>query len=166
MKVVMRPNQSAVGTHYDFVRAVLNLKAAKSERGEPNITNLYDEFVVDHLRTVHIQPDRSDLNDAHNGPAFFPWHRQFLINFEQALQKVSGNPLLGLPYWDWSVDQSEAPHPQPSWPFIPWFLGGDGSSDPRVLGKVLDGEFAYDARKDGDPKKWVLNVRTGEEPTP
>jgi tyrosinase len=166
MKVVMRPNQSAVGTHYDFVRAVLNLKAAKSERGEPNITNLYDEFVVDHLRTVHIQPDRSDLNDAHNGPAFFPWHRQFLINFEQALQKVSGNPLLGLPYWDWSVDQSEAPYPQPSWPFTPWFLGGDGSSDPRVLGKVLDGEFAYDARKDGDPKKWVLNVRTGEEPTP
>jgi hypothetical protein len=30
----------------------------------------------------------------------------------------------------------------------------------------LDGPFAYDAYKDGDPKKWVLNVRTGEEPTP
>ena len=167
MKVVMRPNQSAVGTQYDFVQAVLNLKATKSERGEANITNLYDEFVVDHLRTAHIQRDGSDLNDAHNGPAFFPWHRQFLIHFEQALQKVSGNPLLGLPYWDWSVDQSEAPSPQPSWPFTPSFLGGDGSREPRVLDKVLDGAFAYDARKDDDPKKWVLNVRvTAEERTP
>ena len=166
MKLVMRPNQSAVGNLDRFVQGVLNLKAAKSERGEPNITNLYDEFVVDHLRTVHIQPDRRDFNDAHNGPAFFPWHRQFLIDFEQALQKVSGNPLLGLPYWDWSVDQSAFPWPQPSWPFIPSLVGGDGSSDPHVLGKVTDGQFAYDARKDGDPKKWVLNVRTGEEPTP
>ena len=76
MKVVMRPNQSAVGTHYDFVQAVLNLKAAKSERGEPNIPNLYDEFVVDHLAyCAYTAPDRRDFNDAHNGPAFFPWHR-------------------------------------------------------------------------------------------
>jgi tyrosinase len=137
MKVVMRPNQSAVGTHYDFVRAVLNLKAAKSERGEPNITNLYDEFVVDHLRTVHIQPDRSDLNDAHNGPAFFPWHRQFLINFEQALQKVSGNPLLGLPYWDWSVDRS----PNSSIWGSSGFLGGNG--DPGNNYQVPSGPFAF-----------------------
>jgi len=164
MKVVMRPNQNAPGNLYRFVEPVLNLKAAKSNSSDPNSPNLYDEFVAAHLRTEHIQPDGRDLNDAHRGPAFFPWHRVFLKAFEEWLQFVSGNPLLGLPYWDWSVDQSPAPYPQPSWPFNS-SLGGDGSSDPHVLGKVMDGEFAYDARKDGDPKKWVLNVRTlGEAP--
>jgi hypothetical protein len=83
--------------------------------------------------------------------------------FESWLQLVSGNQILGLPYWDWSVDQSAFPWPQPSWPFIPSLVGGDGSSDPNVLGKVTDGQFAYDARKDGDPKKWELNVHTPGE---
>ena len=165
MKVVMRQNQNAVGTHDSFVQAVLNLKAAKSDPSKPDSPYLYDEFVAAHLRTAHIQPDGRDLNDAHRGPAFFPWHRVFLVAFEEWLQFASGNPLLGLPYWDWSVDQSAFPWPQPSWPFIPSLVGGDGSSDPHVLGKVTDGQFAYDARKDGDPKKWVLNVRTpGEAP--
>jgi hypothetical protein len=166
MKVVMRPNQNAPGNLDSFVQGVLNLKAAKSDPRDPNSRILYDEFVAAHLGTVHIQPDGRDFNDAHNGPAFFPWHRVFLLALEEWLQFATGNPLLGLPYWDWSVDQSAAPYPQPSWPFTDYYLGGDGSSDPRVLGKVTDGQFAYDARKDGDPKKWVLNVRTGEEPTP
>jgi hypothetical protein len=168
MKLVMRQNQSAVGTHDSFVQAVLNLKATKSDPSKPDSPYLYDEFVTKHLGTEHIQPwpDGRDLNDAHRGPAFFPWHRQFLIEFERALQKVSANPLLGLPYWDWSVDQSAFPWPQPSWPFIPSLVGGNGSSDPHVLGKVTDGQFAYDERPDKDPKKWVLNVRTNEEPTP
>jgi hypothetical protein len=168
MKVVMRPNQNAPGNLDRFVQGVLNLKAAKSDPRDPNSRILYDEFVAAHLGTVHIQPppDGRDFNDAHNGPAFFPWHRVFLLALEEWLQFATGNPLLGLPYWDWSVDQSAAPYPQPSWPFTDYYLGGDGSSDPRVPGKVTDGQFAYDAHKDGDPKKWVLNVRTGEEPTP
>ena len=36
----------------------------------------------------------------HWGPAFLPWHRYFLREFELALQKFK--PRVTLPYWDWT----------------------------------------------------------------
>jgi hypothetical protein len=35
MKLVMRINQNAVATHDSFVKAVLNLKATKSDSSDP-----------------------------------------------------------------------------------------------------------------------------------
>jgi Common central domain of tyrosinase len=144
MKVVMRQNQSSLDATQkaNFVQAVLNMKAAGA----------YDEFVAVHRDTVHIQPDGRDFNDAHRGPAFFPWHRGFLQGFEWFLGGASGDETMGLPYWDWSVDD------------FPDFLGGNGSGSD---GKVMDGEFAYDRRPEGDKRKWTLTVRIpNEEKTP
>ena len=37
---------------------------------------------------------------AHLGPAFFPWHRQYLQEFERDLQIESGGDnSITLPYW-------------------------------------------------------------------
>jgi hypothetical protein len=152
MKLVMRSNQSRLGPTQkaQFAQLVLDLKAYEGT---------YDEFVAGHRDTVHIDPRTgNDLNDAHRGPAFFPWHREYLRRLETWLQYVANDPLLGLPYWDWSVDND--PNDLSFWG--PLFMGGNGRTSD---GKVMDGPFAYDARKDGDPKKWVLNVRTpGEAP--
>ena len=142
-----------------FVDAVLKLKA----------NGKYDQHVRWHRDSIHKDPNTGkELKDAHEGPAFFAWHREFLKRFEKDLQDAVGDPNFGLPYWDWTIDRPSVDPVDPlrpavsQWPFTPDFLGGDGTSD---HGKVVDGPFAYDARKDGDPKKWVLNVRTpGEAP--
>src|SRR5918994_1673972 len=135
-----------------FVDAVLALKAEKRDN-----TNRYDQYVRAHLNTDHGQDSAGGpLNDAHYGPAIFPWHRQFLIQFERDLQRVSGNQNLGLPYWVWSVDNS-----QTSSIWGSDFMGPNGDSSDDW--KVKDGPFAYDKRNKDDPRKWVLNVPTSVE---
>ena len=157
--MAVRKNQAALSApeKQKFVQAVLALKA---EKKPGNTLSTYDQYVREHGDTAPSDPvtHKHSPDYAHAGPAFFPWHREYLLRFEADLQRISGDPNLGLPYWDWSVDQAP-----PSWPFTADFLGGNGRDSD---GKVLDGEFAFDARKDGDPKKWVLNVRTNEELEP
>lgn len=41
---------------------------------------------------------------GHRGQYFLPWHANFLFEFEAELQRVSGNPKLSVPYWDWSLE--------------------------------------------------------------
>ncbi len=53
----------------------------------------YDQFVLRHANPP--------MTAIHRAPAFLPWHRRFIFDFEQELQRVSGNPDLGLPYWNW-----------------------------------------------------------------
>jgi Common central domain of tyrosinase len=107
-----------------FVGAVNALKA----RGQ------YDRFVEQHRWA--FQQGASD--PAHNGPAFLPWHREYLRRFERALQAI--DPSVSLPYWDWTTQRSTTA--------LPWttdFLGGDGDAS----GRVTTGPFAH----------WTLTVR-------
>ena len=88
---------------------------------------------------------------GHRGLAFLPWHREFEKRFERDLQNAAQDPLLGLPYWDWSVDSSKT---SPIW--LSGSMGGNGQTS---NGQVVNGPFAY---KTG---QWTLNVRTPEETT-
>ncbi|WNI26728.1 tyrosinase family protein [Streptomyces sp. ITFR-16] len=112
-----------------FVDAVLTLK----RKGR------YDEFVRTHIEFYQGDGD-SGLRVAHMAPSFFPWHRKFLLEFEQALQQV--DPAVSVPYWDWTVDRTPAASL--------WgedFLGGDGQGSDR---KVTTGPFA---RRNGT---WIV----------
>ncbi|ORX81815.1 Di-copper centre-containing protein [Basidiobolus meristosporus CBS 931.73] len=90
-----------------FIGAILELK----RRGK------YDGFVVQHVDGFPF---------AHNSPAFFPWHRKYLLNFEDALREI--DPDVTVPYWDWTLD-SQAPEASP---IFTWF-GGNGEGEDNCL---------------------------------
>jgi tyrosinase len=140
-----------------FVDALKKLKAAPS-RFTPPTMNRYDDYVYVHMQAMLEfsidDPTKPVANGnwtktadmrmpmwAHRCPAFLPWHRELLYQFERDLQTVSGDPSLGLPYWDWSVDQSPT-----GLPWLDDFMGGDGSDGP-----VMAGPFAGVA-------KWPLTL--------
>ncbi|KAK9718850.1 hypothetical protein K7432_005138 [Basidiobolus ranarum] len=75
-------------------------------------TRLYDNLVVTHSGYYQF---------GHNSSAFLPWNRYYLRQFEQNLQLI--NPLVTLPYWDWSLD-SQAPERST---IFKWFGSNGGS---------------------------------------
>jgi tyrosinase len=52
--------------------------------------------------TLHVT--RSDLK--HGSDMFLPWHRQFLMNFENSLRGLGGKyKCVTIPYWDWGKER-------------------------------------------------------------
>ena len=113
-----------------FVQAVKALKA----------NGTYDQYVLQHVQAMaHGTPPgtpSSIRNAAHRGPAFLPWHREYLRRLELDLQQVSGDPNLGIPYWDWATDAA-LPNPATSPVWGNDLLGGNGS--PVTTGPFASG---------------------------
>jgi tyrosinase len=118
MHLRCRKNQATltVAEKARFVAAVLALKA----------DGTYDQYVSDHMGA---------MADAHRGPAFLPWHREFLRRFELDLQRVDAG--VTLPYWNWTIDNAPT-----SSIWDPTFLGGNGRPSD---GQVTTGPFAFSA---------------------
>lgn len=123
----------------EFVDAVLALKAARSPF-DPDLS-YYDQFVVWHL-TLYPCSIGHEMARGHGGPMFLPWHRQFLLLYENALREVSRNNRLTVPYWDWTDPESTTAV------FSDDLMGGDGNPDEEYA--VTTGPFAKG--------KWELNV--------
>jgi tyrosinase len=125
MRVRRNAKSLTAGEKRAFTEAILALKATPS----PWDTSLstYDQFVV-----WHRDAFACDVMSAHMGPAFFPWHRQFLLLFEQQIQQV--DPGVTVPYWDWTVDDEPS-----SYLWNDDFMGGDG--DPEQTYAVTSGPF-------------------------
>ncbi|WP_149179681.1 tyrosinase MelC2 [Streptomyces sp. TRM49041] len=132
--MTVRKNQATLTAEEKgrFVAALLELKR----------TGKYDPFVHTHNEFIMSDTDYGD-RVGHRSPSFLPWHRRFLLEFEQALQAV--DPDVALPYWDWTADRTPA-----SSLWAPDFLGGTGRSRD---GRVLDGPFARSAGG------WTIGVR-------
>ena len=101
----------------NFVRAVLKLKKTPSpyDRG----LNFYDQFVKWHRDLYRCTPGQRELI-AHGGPMFLPWHRAYVLAFENALRRVSGKRIT-VPYWDWTSPGSTRAALR--------LVGGDGDPD-------------------------------------
>ena len=88
----------------NFLRAVLTLKNTIANPAAPvaQQISIYDQFVATHLYTLSINVPGGGIpiNMGHQNSAFCPWHRYYLLQFEQALQAV--DPSVTLPYWDWT----------------------------------------------------------------
>jgi tyrosinase len=118
----------------NFVDAVLGLKKKPS----PWLDGLsvYDTFVLWHRDSFGCA-----VMAAHMGPAFFPWHRQFLLLFEEQLRLIE--PTVTVPYWDWAVDNSPDA--------AVWgddMMGGNG--DPAADYAVTTGPFRQGA--------WTIDI--------
>jgi tyrosinase len=60
-----------------------------------NSVSVYENFAQAHVGQV---------DGAHFGAYFLPWHRQMLYEFELALNRVAPpGPTIAIPYWDWSA---------------------------------------------------------------
>ncbi len=115
----------------ELVNAILELKAS----------GIYDQFVLRHAN--------ADMFAIHRSPAFLPWHRRFLWDFEKELQRVSNNPNLGIPYWNWPEGGSNA---------TMWdddLLGGNGD---QFSNAVTRGPF-----REG---QWITINRSGTQTGP
>ncbi|MFI6444620.1 tyrosinase family protein [Kitasatospora sp. NPDC050543] len=132
--MAVRKNQATLTAKEkrDFVNALLELK--RSGR--------YDTFVSTHNSFIVSDTDNGE-RVGHRSPSFLPWHRRFLLQFEQALQSV--DPGVTLPYWDWTADRT----PTASL-WGPDLLGGNGRSSD---GQVTTGPFAFSGGN------WPINVR-------
>ncbi|MEO3976046.1 tyrosinase family protein [Streptomyces sp. CAU 1734] len=95
-------------------------------------TGQYDEFVRMHA-DFFVTDAEGRPRAAHMTPSFFPWHRRYLWEFEQALQSV--DPAVTIPYWDWTTDNTPGAS---LW--ADDFLGGTGRAGDR---RVMTGPFAH-----------------------
>jgi len=125
-------NQLTPQEKQKFVNALLALKA----------NGTYDRYVQMHLDAMANATPQGG-NSAHRGPAFLPWHREYLRRFELELQNI--DPDVTIPYWDWSVDRSTSAS---IW--APDFIGGDGNSSNN--NRVETGPFAHNAGN------WPLSI--------
>lgn len=126
----------------NFVNAVLALKK-KTSIVHPGNTGFsrYDDYVEVHRNaTLAAMSHTSQPGWAHAGPAFLPWHREFILQFENDLASIEST--VTLPYWDWT-DSSPAASPLNA-----AFLGGNGIGGDQM---VTDGPFAGN--------KWTLHVK-------
>lgn len=109
-------NEAAV---QKYIAAVFKLKAQKGRK-----YSAYDELVAIHLGVVGLTISEDNLRDdpfypetaipktglatgaqqgkngGHAGPAFLPWHRQYLKVYEAALREI--DPEVVIPFWDWT----------------------------------------------------------------
>ncbi|MFC8594004.1 grixazone synthase [Streptomyces atroolivaceus] len=126
----------------------LNMTAEEKRRFVHAVREIKRRGIYDRFVDLHIRVNSTDYLDKETGkrlghvnPGFLPWHRQYLLKFEQALQQVDRR--VTLPYWDWTVDHGED---SPLWDEN--FMGGNGRPGDR---RVMTGPFARD-------NGWKLNI--------
>ena len=91
-------------------------KAVKQLQSGPSPTP-YDAIVK-----IHVDNQAA----VHGYPLFFPWHRYYVLVFEQHLQAI--DPSIMVPYWDWGYD-SQAPEASPI--LSARYFGGNGQGSEK-----------------------------------
>ncbi len=137
--LAVRPNVADLSheQRVALVDAILALKETPAPIEGYESYSYYDMFVKWH-RDVFFCGRRQS---AHMGANFLPWHRQYLLMFEQALNEVSDTPIV-LPYWDWTDPAST------NGLFRKDLMGGNGN--PAQEYAVTSGRF--------EKGEWRLNV--------
>lgn len=128
-----------------FLAALLRMKNTIANPLEPDTSkhiSIYDQFVLIHNAVdARIQLGGATAVDpAHQGSAFGPWHREFLLRFELELQRFDPNVML--PYWDWTDGPGNM-----NIIFNEFGMGPDG--DPLDFDQIKLGYFASEKPSTG-----------------
>ena len=130
-----------------FINALLALKKEPTVTPSGTATNIYDQFVAIHQGVVDRGSGSARGNGAHNGPAFCSWHREYILRFEKALQDISGDPNMFLPYWSWESGNASDTNSI----FVDTFMG------PRE--RITSGFFAEVPDPNVNPDGWRVDPR-------
>lgn len=99
-------------------------------------TNAINQLRADGSYSTFVEQHEGAMGHGHGGPAFFPWHREFILRFEHALQAIDSS--VSLPYWDWTAENLNSAGTES----LIWrndFMGGPGAAG---TGNVTTGPFA------------------------
>ena len=94
-------------------------QTCSSIRTRPEIKSLSNSQFNDYVNCIKKLMNATDSNSysgftsthwnnvpqAHNVPAFLPWHRYFLYTMQRQFDQACGGNVV-VPYWDWSQDYS------------------------------------------------------------
>ena len=98
----------------ELIKALLLIKVEIANPGAPleEQVSVYDRFVSLHGSVMSVTaPGNPDVNMGHWFPGFLPWHREFLLRFERALNKVAPTGVeIAIPYWPWSDAAATSDH--------------------------------------------------------
>jgi len=106
-----------------YIRTVKTASTKQPFKGE------YDQLIGIHERLFS--------NGIHNRNYFLPWHRWYILAYENILRKVDCR--VTVPYWDWSLD-SQSLFASDVWNSdLCKYIGLGGNGNPRC---VTTGPFA------------------------
>ncbi|HEX5740595.1 MAG TPA: tyrosinase family protein [Pilimelia sp.] len=146
---VVRYNQAdlSAGQRKALIDAILTLKRVR-RRGAA--VSVYDEFVRTHDRFFSGIGGMTPTH-AHGSWSFLPWHRRFLLDFENALRLV--NPRVSVPWWNWQTANTprdrlfaddffgpaddRTPNRSPFFRAATWPMNVPGQLDSRTLRRRL-----------------------------
>lgn len=115
--------------------------------------SIFDTFVAIHLGVWQLlwgTGDAAGVDGAHGGPAFLPWHREYLRRLEKSLQTVE--PEVTLPYWNWGLGTAADIQA----PLTANALGPEGSGPNN---EVTDGHFKLAPDVNLNPLGWPVDPR-------
>ncbi len=99
-------------------------------------TNAVNQLRANGGYDTYVNQHQGAMGHGHGGPAFFPWHREYVLRFERDLQAI--DPSVSVPYWDWTEANLNAAGTES----LIWradFMGGPGQAG---SGAVTTGPFA------------------------
>lgn len=112
--------------------------------------SIYDQFVAIHLGVTElISGPQAGIDGGHGGPAFLPWHREYIRRYENALQAV--DPRVSLPYWNWGL----GPEAETTALFQDNTMGPAGSGGASGF-EVMSGYFAQAPNNAFNPLGWTI----------
>ena len=148
-----------------------NLTDLERERFIQALQHVKSNGIVDQFADVHATHFDHGI---HRGSHFLPWHREFLLRFERALQEHHTD--VTIPYWDSTVDTSPS---DPLWDdsFLGKFnsawdlrraLGSDGPLPTSEQVETNQGRDTYQTFRPeleeaihNPPHRWVEGVMSG-----